>query len=141
MWVREKVLPAIVSVAVVSATTAILWYAKLVAAGAHQLVYFYLLPVALIAFLFSGRLAIWCAGIAIICADYFLQDPLYTLYNTNPLEYGDLIWLAMLAALAIKCTRKLMRPSGRTVGQLGVGCSAPPVHLSASSGRGSAGVR
>jgi hypothetical protein len=37
-----------------------------------------------------ARLALLGTAIALICADYFVQKPLYILGNDNPLEYGDL---------------------------------------------------
>jgi hypothetical protein len=53
--------------------------------------------------LFSDALAALCAVIAAVCADYFLQDPLFSLYNDDGLEYGDLFCFIVLALLAIKC--------------------------------------
>jgi Domain of unknown function (DUF4118) len=75
-----------------------------------QGIYIYLFPVALIAALYNGRLAVLCAAVAIVCADLFLQEPLYSLANDNPLEYGDLIYFALLAVTAIKFIRVLARP-------------------------------
>jgi len=43
----------------------------------------------LIAALYNGRLALLCTAMAMVCADYFLQEPLYTFANDNPLEYGE----------------------------------------------------
>ena len=104
-----------VSLALMAATTGILFYIHTTQTAPHRLVYFYLLPVILIAVLFNGRLALACAGIAVLAADYYLQDPIYSLYNSNILEFGDSIWFAILAALAIKTTRMLLprRPAGR----------------------------
>jgi K+-sensing histidine kinase KdpD len=115
MTVLQRIIPIAVSLALTAATTAILFYVHMTATAPHRLVYFYLLPLVVIAMLHNGRLALVCAGIAAFCADYFLQDPIYSLYNTNVLEYGDLICFAALAALSIKATRKLLpqRPSGR----------------------------
>src|SRR5271154_5509954 len=106
-------LPIAVSLGIMAAVTAILWYINRAAATPHHLVYFYLLPVVLVAILYSGRLAMACAILALVAADYFLQDPLYSLYNTDPLEYGDLICFGILAAMTIKCTRELMRPGAK----------------------------
>jgi hypothetical protein len=50
-------------------------------------------------------------AIALICADYFLQKPLYILGNDNPLEYGDLFVFALLAVTTIKFVRVLARSS------------------------------
>jgi K+-sensing histidine kinase KdpD len=66
--------------------------------------------VASIAVLYNGRLALLGTAIALICADYFLQKPLYTLGNDNPLEYGVLFCFALLAMSAIKGIRELLRP-------------------------------
>jgi hypothetical protein len=55
-------------------------------------------------------LALMSAAIALICADHFLQKPLYILGNANPLEYGDLFVFALLAVSAIKFVRILVRP-------------------------------
>jgi K+-sensing histidine kinase KdpD len=90
MRALKGVLPVAVSVGLVLAVTAVLWHINSIAAGSYHLVYFYLFPVALIAALYNGRLALLGTAIALICADYFVQKPLYILGNDNPLEYGDL---------------------------------------------------
>jgi K+-sensing histidine kinase KdpD len=104
MWLANRALRVAVSLALVAAVTAILWRIKLTVGGSHQFVYFYLFPVIWIRILFSDALAALSAAIASVLANYFLQDPLYTLYNDNPLEYGDLICFIVLALLSIKCT-------------------------------------
>lgn len=110
----QRAIAIAVSLALMAATTAILFYVHTTQTTPHRLVYFYLLPVILIAVLFSGRLALVCAGIAVLAADYYLQDPIYSFYNSNILEFGDSIWFAILAALSIKTTRMLLprRPNG-----------------------------
>ncbi len=110
MRALKGVLPFAVSVGLVLATTAVLWRINSTAAGSYHLVYIYLFPVALIAALYNGRLALLSAAIALICADYFLQKPLYVFGNNNPLEYGDLFVFALLAVTAIKFIRVLVRP-------------------------------
>ena len=111
----QRVIGIAVSLALIAATTAILFYIHTTQTAPHRLVYFYLLPVIFIGILFSGRLALICAGIAVLAADYYLQDPIYSFYNSNILEFGDSIWFAILAALSIKTTRMLLprRSSGR----------------------------
>ena len=93
-----KGVPVAVSVGLVLAITAVLWHINSTAGGSYHLVYIYLFPVALIAVLYSGRLALLSTAVALICADYFLQKPLYIFGNDNPLEYGDLFvshfWLS-----------------------------------------------
>jgi len=103
------VLPIVVSVGLISAVTAILWRLNSTAAGSYHLVYVYLFAVALIAALYNGRLALLGTALALICADYFLQKPLYILGNDNPLEYGDLFVFALLAITAIKVVQVLTR--------------------------------
>ncbi len=102
--------PIAVSVGLILAVTAVLWQINSATAGSYHLVYIYLFPVALIAALYNGRLALLGAAIALVCADYFLQKPLYILGNDNPLEYGDLFVFALLAVTATKFIRVLVRP-------------------------------
>ena len=109
----KGIVPIGVSFAVLAAVTLLLWRLNLTTTSPPHLVYFYLLPVVLIAVLYSGRLALLCAAIAMVLADYFLQYPIYSLANDNPLEYGDLICFAALAAMAIKCIRVLVRPRAK----------------------------
>jgi K+-sensing histidine kinase KdpD len=111
MRVFKGVLPVVVTLGLVSAVTAILWHINLTTAGSRGLVYIYLFPVVLIAALYNGRLALLCAAVAIVCADLFLQEPLYSLANDNPREYGDLIYFALLAVTAIKFIGVLARPN------------------------------
>ena len=113
MRALKDALPIAVSVGLILATTAVLWRINSAAAGSYHLVYIYLFPVALIAALYNGRLALLCTAFALICADYFLQKPLYILGNDNPLEYGDLFVFALLAVTAIKFVRIVMRPRVR----------------------------
>jgi K+-sensing histidine kinase KdpD len=107
----KGVLPAVVSVGLILAVTAILWQLKLATGGVpHRPVYFYLFPVILIAALYNGRLAALSAAIAILCAVFFLHDPPYSFANDNPLEYGDLLVFTLLAIPAIKFISELVRP-------------------------------
>jgi K+-sensing histidine kinase KdpD len=106
----KGVLPVAVSTGLMLAVTAALWRVNAIVAGSHQLVYLYLFPVALIAALYNSRLALLATALALICADYFLQKPLYVLGSDNPLEYGDLFVFALLAVSAIKFIRGILRP-------------------------------
>src|SRR5215471_10384515 len=110
MRVLKGALPIAVSVSFILAATAILWGINSTAGGSHHIVSIYLFPVALIAALYDGRLALLSTAIAMICADYFLQKPLYVFGSDNPLEYGDLFVFALLAVTAIKFIRVLARP-------------------------------
>jgi K+-sensing histidine kinase KdpD len=110
MRVGKGMLPIAVSLCLVAAVTAVMWRLNSTAAGSYHLVYIYLFPVALIAALYNGRLALLSTAVALICADFFLQKPLYILGNDNPLEYGDLFVFAVLAVTAIKFVRVLTGP-------------------------------
>src|SRR5215469_18968505 len=110
MRALRGILPIVVSVGLILAVTAVLWHLNSTAGGSYHLVYIYLFPVALIAALYSGRLALLSTAIAMLCADYFLQKPLYVLGSDNPLEYGDLFVFALLAVTSIKFIRELVRP-------------------------------
>ena len=116
MWLANRALRVAASLALVAAVTAILWRIKLTVGGSHQFVYFYLFPVIWIRILFSDALAALSAAIASVLANYFLQDPIYSLYNDNPLEYGDLVCFLLLSILAIKCifSEPLIPPRKKT---------------------------
>jgi K+-sensing histidine kinase KdpD len=102
--------PIVVSLSVILAATIILWYVKLNATSSHHLVYFYLLPIVLIAGRYNGRTAVLCTAIALVGADYFLEDPMYSFVDNDFREFGDLVWFVLLALTAIKVVRGLVRP-------------------------------
>ena len=104
-------IPFAVTLAVVAATTAVLLYFKLVGAGPHHPIFLYLLPIALIAFLFGSRPATLFAIVAIFCSAFFLYDPVYSFHVANPREFGDLICFMMLALMTVKCAVELLRPA------------------------------
>ena len=110
MRASKGVLPIAEVVGLILAVTGILWQLKLATGESYSLVYIYLFPVTLIAALYNGRLAVLGAALALLCADYFLQEPQYSFANDNPLEYGDLFAFALLAIPAIKFVRELVRP-------------------------------
>ena len=103
--------PFAVTLIAVVAVTATLLYFKLAGVGPHHPVFFYLLPIALVAILFGSTPATMFAVTAIPCGAFFLYDPVYSFRVTNPLEYGDLICFSVLALIAVKCTVELLRPA------------------------------
>jgi len=109
MRVLKDLTPIAASLGLMSAATALLWLVNLTTAGSVGLIYIYLFPVALIAALYNGRLAVLATAMALVCADFFLQEPIYSLANDNPREYGDLVCFALLALPAIKFIRELVR--------------------------------
>jgi K+-sensing histidine kinase KdpD len=100
-------------VAALGAVTAALWYAKAGGAGADHPIFFYLLPIALVAVLYGTLPALACTAAAVLFASYFLYEPAYSFQVASPLELGELICFAVLALFTIKCTVELFRPSAR----------------------------
>jgi K+-sensing histidine kinase KdpD len=84
---------------------------KLAGVGPHHPVFFYLLPITLVAILFGSAPATMFAIATIPCVAFFLYDPVYSFRVTNPLEFGDLICFTVLALTAVKCTVELLRPA------------------------------
>lgn len=110
MWVLRGALPVAASLAVVAVVTLVLWLVKVTQLGPHHLVFFYLLPTALVAVLYGSLPAMLCAIAAPICAAYFLYDPIYSFHVANTLELGELFCFAGLALIGAKCTADLLRP-------------------------------
>jgi K+-sensing histidine kinase KdpD len=110
MRIVKAALPVVVAFAVMSPVTAVLWLVRLEAVGPQHLVFFYLLPTALMAVLYGTRMAIFCALAATVCAAFFLYDPLYSIYVEKPVEMGELLCFAGLALIGSKCAADLLRP-------------------------------
>jgi K+-sensing histidine kinase KdpD len=110
MRVVKGVTPIVASLALMAAVTVLLWQIHLSAGGSHALIYIYLFPVALIAALSNGRTAVLATAVALVCADYFFQEPIYSLANNDPREWGDMVCFAVLAVTAVKVIRELVRP-------------------------------
>jgi K+-sensing histidine kinase KdpD len=106
----KRTVPMAVALAVASGVTAILWLVKMSAVSPHHLVFFYLLPIALVAVVYGSRPAMLCAMAATVCATFFLYDPIYSFYVANPLEMGELVCFTGLALIGAKCTADLLRP-------------------------------
>ena len=109
----KGVLPFVVTLAVIVAVTAILFYCKQAGVGPHHPIFFYLLPIALVALLYGSVPATLFAAMATLCGAYFLYDPIYSFQVTNPLEIGDLICFTVLALMAVKCAFELLRPAAK----------------------------
>ena len=72
MRIVKDAFPFAVTLAVSAAVTAILLYFKLMGVGPLHPVFFYLLPIALVAILFGSRPATLFAVAALICGAFFL---------------------------------------------------------------------
>ena len=74
MRVLKGLMPIAASLGLMSVVTGLLWQVNQTADGSHALVYIYLFPVALIAGLYNGRVAVLSTVIAL--RRFFLEDPL-----------------------------------------------------------------
>lgn len=110
MGILRRAAPVTLVLGVISAVTAVLWFVRISAVGPQHLVFFYLLPIALIATLY-GSLAAMLYGIAAtFCAAFFLYDPLYSFYVTSPLDVGELVCFVGVALIGAKCAADLRQP-------------------------------
>jgi K+-sensing histidine kinase KdpD len=110
MGILRRAAPVALVLGVVLGVTAVLWFIRVSAVGPQHLVFFYLLPIALIATLY-GSLAAMLYGIAAtLCAAFFLYDPLYSFYVTSPLDVGELVCFVGVALIGAKCAADLLQP-------------------------------
>jgi K+-sensing histidine kinase KdpD len=105
-----RVLPAAISLTVVAVLTAILWYLKASPLGLRDPVFFYVLPIVLVAIIYGRGPALLGVCAAFLCADYFLYDPLYSLDISSRVEFGDLACFSLLALIGVKCVGEVFRP-------------------------------
>jgi K+-sensing histidine kinase KdpD len=110
MRMVRRAMPVAVSLAAIGLVTAALWYLKVAGGGLRHPVFFYLLPIALLAILYGSLPAIICIFAATACSAYFLYDSVYSFHVSNSLEIGDLVCFVVLALIGVKCTRELLRP-------------------------------
>ena len=109
LWAR--IAPIVVPLLIVIAVTEVLYFCKDVVHARH-LVFFYLLPTAFVAMLYGSVLSMICAIDATFLAAFFLCDPSYSVYVSQPREIGELMFFVMTALIGAKCTAELMRPQG-----------------------------
>src|SRR6516162_10813417 len=99
----KRIVPVAVSLAIIFAVTAILFYLNDIHGGAQHLIFFYLLPTALVAIIYGSVLSMLCAIVATLLAAFFLYDPIYSLYVSDPRAVGELILFAAIGLLGAKC--------------------------------------
>ena len=101
----KQVAPISLSLAIVAAVTAVLFYFKDDDPHTDQhLVFFYLLPTASVAILYGSVVSMLCAIAATFAAAFFLYDPIFSFYVSSPREVGELIFFAGTALIGAKCT-------------------------------------
>jgi len=108
MGIFRRVAPVALVFAVVSVVTAVLWFIRSSAVGPQHLVFFYLLPIALVATLYGSLLATLYGIAATFCAAFFLYDPFYSFYVASPLDVGELVCFVGLALIGAKCAADLL---------------------------------
>ena len=107
----KRIVPVAVSLAIIFAVTAILFYLNDIHGGAQHLIFFYLLPTALVAIIYGSVLSMFCAIVATVLAAFFLYDPIYSFYVADPREVGELILFAVMGLIGAKCIAVLRRPA------------------------------
>jgi K+-sensing histidine kinase KdpD len=109
MRLLKRTAPISASLAIILVVTAVLSYFKDSHHGAQHLVFFYLLPTAFVAIVYGSVVSMLCAIAATLVAAFFLYDPIYSLYVSDPREIGELILFAVTGLIGAKCTAELMR--------------------------------
>ena len=109
MPLLKKTTPLAVSLAIILAVTAVLFYFN-TARHHHHLVFFYLFPTALVAMIYGSVLSMLCAIVATLLATFFLYDPIYSFYVSDLREVGELILFASVGLIGAKCMAELTRP-------------------------------
>jgi K+-sensing histidine kinase KdpD len=104
----ERIAPIVVPFLMIFAVTDVLYFFK-VTVHADHLVFFYLLPTAFVAMLYGSVLSIIWAINATWIAGFFLYDPGYTLYVSDPRAAGELFLFVLTALIGAKCTAELTR--------------------------------
>jgi K+-sensing histidine kinase KdpD len=94
---------------IITAMTAILSRLKVTEHSPQHLVFFYLAPTALVAILYGSVLSMLCAIAATLVAAFFLYDPIYSFYVSDPREVGELILFALVGLLGAKSIASVMR--------------------------------
>ena len=120
MWILKRAEPVVAGLAAASLATAVLWLVRQTLGDEQHLVFFYLLPMVLVAILYGVPSAIVCVAAASLCAAFFLYDPIYTFYVSDPLDLGELICFTGLALIGAKCTADLLRPAVNGLRGIGV---------------------
>jgi K+-sensing histidine kinase KdpD len=108
MRLKQAATPLAVSLAIILVVTAVLFYFTNTH-HQHHLVFFYLFPTALVAMIYGSVLSMVCATFATLVATFFLYDPIYSFYVSDPRDVGELILFAVTALIGAKCTAELMR--------------------------------
>jgi K+-sensing histidine kinase KdpD len=113
MPVVMRAMPVTISLTVIAVVTGILWYLQLTPFSVHDPVFFYVLPIVVVAIIYGRGPALLGVCAAFLCADYFLYEPLYSLDISSRVEAGDLACFSLLALFGVKCVGELFRPTAK----------------------------
>ncbi len=111
MSIVLRAAPVAISLTVVALVTGILWYLQLTKLSVRDPVFFYVLPIVVVAIIYGRGPALLGVCAAFLCADYFLYEPLYSLDISSRVEFGDLSCFSLLALIGVKCVVELFRPT------------------------------
>jgi K+-sensing histidine kinase KdpD len=111
MSVVTRAVPAAVSLTVVAVVTGILWSLQLTPFSVRDPVFFYVLPIIVVAIVYGRGPALLGICAAFLCADYFLYEPIYSFEITTRVEAGDLACFSLLAVVGVQCVGELFRPT------------------------------
>ncbi|MFY9836538.1 MAG: DUF4118 domain-containing protein [Xanthobacteraceae bacterium] len=106
----KRAAPISLSLAIIVAVTAVLIYLKDGREGGQHLVFFYLLPTAFVAILYGSVVSMLFAIAAAFAAAFFLYDPIFSFYVSDPRDAGELFFFAGTALIGAKCTADLAHP-------------------------------
>jgi K+-sensing histidine kinase KdpD len=94
------------SLSIILAVTAILLFFK-DGHQQHYLVFFYLIPIAVVAVMYGSVVSIVCAIFAVLVSAFLLYDPIYSLYVSDPRDVGLLVIFAVTGLIGAKCVANL----------------------------------
>jgi two-component system, OmpR family, sensor histidine kinase KdpD len=104
-WVY-RLAPFVMPLAVLAATTGIL-YALDVFLDPEHLIFGYLVPTTLIAVAYGSRAAMLTSVAGVLLAAYFLYDPEFSFYVSQPLHIAELVFFTLLALMASQVVAKI----------------------------------
>ncbi|HXF87268.1 MAG TPA: DUF4118 domain-containing protein [Xanthobacteraceae bacterium] len=107
-FLREHGIPALIGLFAVIVVTAIMMAYSEYFVRDH-LIFFYLLPVAGIAMIFSSTPAVVTSIIAVFGAAFFLFPPIFSFQVDERLQVVELFMFAVLAFIASKASSRLLR--------------------------------
>ena len=67
------------------------------------------------ALIYGSVLSMVCAIVATLVAAFFLYDPIYSLYVSDPRDVGELLLFAVTGLIGAKCTAELTRSPEKEV--------------------------